>query len=94
MQHRHAVRMADAPEESSYSAPIVRFPLVLSVRRSEKREGRRPSLALNVLLMLLLVLACVIWEAVSSRNEAAQDLRHSAVTSPRAAAVTLALAQS
>ena len=86
MKHRGAARVADTLEESNYSASIVQFPPVLSVRRSEKREGGRPSLALNILLMLLLVLACVVWEAISSRDEAAHDGRHSAVTSPRAAA--------
>jgi hypothetical protein len=85
MKNRHAARVVHTPEEPTYSAAIVRFPLTLSVRRTETRESRRPSLALNIVLMLLLVLACVIWEAMTSRNDSTHDLRHNTVTSPRAA---------
>jgi hypothetical protein len=88
MTNRQTVRVAQRPEKSSYSAAIVRLPLTLSVRHHRKSDERRPSLALNILLVVLLVLACFVWEAMAARNEASQNLRHSTETSPRAAAAT------
>jgi hypothetical protein len=89
MTKHQTARVSDAPAIQTYAKPatIVRFPLVLSVRRSRIEERRRPSLALNILLFLVLVLACVIWEAMSARNETAQDVRHTPITSTRAAAL-------
>jgi hypothetical protein len=88
MTNRQTARVAQRPERSSYSAAIIRFPLALSVRRHRRGDERRPSLALNILLVVLLVLACFVWEAMAARNDASQNLRHSTVTSPRAAAAT------
>ncbi|HEX2113195.1 MAG TPA: hypothetical protein VHM01_02220 [Alphaproteobacteria bacterium] len=89
MTKHQTARVSDVPAIQTYAKPatIVRFPLVLSVRRSRFEERRRPSLALNILLLLALVLACVIWEATSERNEAAQDVRLTPITSTRAAAL-------
>jgi hypothetical protein len=86
MSSRQTARVTHTAEEPAQSASVIPFPLVLSVQRTEKRQVDRPSVALNILLMLLLVLACVIWEAMSSRHDAAHDMRPSPVTSPRAAA--------
>jgi hypothetical protein len=72
---------------TSRTATIVRFPFTLVVRPANADGRRRPSLALNILLIVLLVLACVIWEAMS-RKDSAQELNPSSViTSPRAAAL-------
>jgi hypothetical protein len=87
-QHQTA-RVSDAPAIQTFQtyakpATVVRFPLVLSVRRSRMEEDRRPSLALNILLFVALVLACVIWEAVSTRTDPIQDVRFTPITSTRA----------
>jgi hypothetical protein len=86
MANRQTARKIDpsATHESASPATIVRFPLVLSVLRTQGESRPRPSLALNVFLIVLLVLACVLWEAVSVRKEQAHDFWHSPVTSPRA----------
>lgn len=89
MSSRQTARVTRTGEEPAHSASVIPFPLGLSVRSTEKRQVDRPSLALNILLMLLLVLACVIWEAMSSRHGTAHDMRQSPVTSPRAAAVPI-----
>jgi hypothetical protein len=68
------------------SATIVRFPFTMTARPANGDGRQRPSLVLNILLILLLVLACVIWEAISSRRDHAHELHHSPVTSPLAAA--------
>jgi hypothetical protein len=85
MINRQTARLTQISGKSSYSAAIIRFPPALS-RRRHKGDERRPSLALNVFLVLLLVLACFVWEAMAAKNDAAQSLRQSAVTSPRAVA--------
>ena len=87
MTNRQTARVSEAPATQSYQAPatVVRFPLVLSVRRNRaERRAPRPSLALNIVLFVLLVVACVAWETMSARNDAAQDLRHTPITSSRA----------
>ena len=76
-----------APQIQTRSATVIRFPFTLTVRPVNAEGQRRPSIALNLLLVLLLVLACVLWETMSARQDAGQDLRRSPVTSPRAAAV-------
>ena len=88
-QHQTA-RVSDAPAIQTFQtyakpATVVRFPLVLSVRRSRmEEEARRPSLALNILLFVVLVLACVIWEAVSTQTDPIQDVRYTPITSTSA----------
>jgi hypothetical protein len=87
MTNRQTARVAEAPATQSYQAPatVVRFPLVLSVLRSgTERRAPRPSLALNIVLFVLLVVACVAWETMSTHNDAAQDVRHTPITSSRA----------
>jgi hypothetical protein len=87
MTKQQTARVSDAPATQTLAGPgtVVRFPLVLSVRRSRREERRRPSVALNFLLVVVLVLACVIWEAMSSSDHSAQDVRHTPITSSRAA---------
>jgi hypothetical protein len=87
--NRQTARIAEptAPQTSARSATVIRFPFTLTVRPINAEGRRRPSIALNILLVLLLVLACVLWETMSARHDSAQDLRRSPVTSPRAAAV-------
>lgn len=75
-----------AAQTTPRTATVVRVPFTLTARPANSDGRRRPSLALNILLIVLLVLACVAWEAVS-RKEAAQHLRHGAVTSPSATAL-------
>jgi hypothetical protein len=88
MTKHQTARVSDAPAAQTHAAPatVVRFPLVLSVRRSRRDERRRPSVAINLLLIVVLVLACVIWEAMSSSDHFAPDVRHTPITSSRAAA--------
>ena len=87
MTNRQTARVIEAPATRIYAAPatVVRFPLVLSVRRTQpQRRKPRPSLALNILLFVVLVAACVAWEAMSPRFDANQDLRFTPITSSRA----------
>jgi hypothetical protein len=86
--NRHTARVIEQParQTQTRSATVIRFPFTLTVRPVNAEGRRRPSIALNLLLALLLVLACVLWEAMSARQDTAQDLRRSPVTSPRAAA--------
>jgi hypothetical protein len=79
-----------APQSQTRSATVIRFPFTLTVRPVNAEGRRRPSIALNLLLVVLLVLACVLWEAMSARQDATQDLPRSPVTSPRAAAALVA----
>jgi hypothetical protein len=88
MTNRQTARVIQRSEKSSYSAAIVRFPLALSVRRYRQSDEGRPSLALNIFLVLLLAVACFVWEAMAARDGATHTLHHSAVTSPRAAVGT------
>jgi hypothetical protein len=83
MNQRARVIDPSARPIRSRTATVIRFPFVLTVRAAGE-ERRRPSLALNILMIVLLVLACVIWEALSVRHDSSQDLRHGPVTSPRA----------
>lgn len=89
MTKHQTARLTDAPATQTQAAPatVVRFPLVLSVRRSRADQRRRPSVALNVLLVAVLVLACVIWETMSSTEHSVQDVRHTPITSSRASAL-------
>jgi hypothetical protein len=75
-----------AAQDTSRTATVVRFPFTLTARPANGDGRRRPSLALNILLIVLLVLACVVWEAIA-RKEAAQNPHRSPMTSPRAAAL-------
>jgi hypothetical protein len=84
-QTARAIRQP-APQTETRSATVIRFPFTLTVRPVNAEGRRRPSIAFNLLLALLLVLACVLWEAMSARQDSAQDLRRSPVTSPRATA--------
>ena len=87
MTNLQAARVSETPATRIYAAPatVVRFPLVLSVRRSRPvRRKPRPSLALNILLFVVLAAACVAWEAMSPRYDATQDLRFTPITSSRA----------
>lgn len=84
--NQQTARKGEAPVSRHRSATIIRFPFTLTVHPSSSEGRKRPSLALNLLLVLLLVLACVLWETVSSRLKTAEDLRSSPVTAPRAAA--------
>ena len=86
MNRQRAPLDEPTPHTTPRSATIVRFPLTLIARPANSDGRRRPSLILNILLILLLVLACVVWEAISSRKDHVYELQHSAVTSPRAAA--------
>jgi hypothetical protein len=88
-RQRARLNEPSAARTNSRTATIIRFPFTLTARPANADGRRRPSLALNILLILLLVLACVVWEAMSRKNNA-QELGYSPVTSPRAAAVDAA----
>lgn len=80
--NRQRARLNEPPaaRTTSRTATIIHLPAAAPARRS-----RRPSLALNIVLIVLLVLACVVWEAISARKEHAHEPHGTPVTSPRAA---------
>lgn len=86
MNHRQAKRTTQTPQEPPATASIIRFPRGTLAKRTV-RDKNRPSLALNVVLVLLLVLACVIWEAMSGRTDSALAPRHSEMEAPASATV-------
>lgn len=90
--NQQTARKGEAPASRHRSATIIRFPFTLTLHPTSSEGRRRPSLALNLLLVLLLVLACALWETIASRLETAEDLRSSPVTAPRAAAAGAAAA--
>jgi hypothetical protein len=87
MKQRARLNEPPATQTNPRTATVVRFPLALTTRPAGRDGRRRPSLALNILLILLLVLACVVWEAISARKEHAHEPHGTPVTSPRAAAL-------
>lgn len=89
MTKQQTARLTDAPATQAQPTPatVVRFPLILSVRRPRAEARRRPSVALNILLIAVLVVACVIWETMSSTEQSVHDVRHTPITSSRASAL-------
>lgn len=84
--NRHAKRNTQTHQDQAATAAIIRFPRTISDQGS-RRGGDRPSLVLNILLVLLLVLACVVWEAMSERDAGDHKPRHSRVAAPSVAIV-------
>lgn len=62
-RQRARLKEPSAARTTSRTATVIRLPFALTGRPAGSDGRRRPSLALNILLIVLLVLACVIWEA-------------------------------
>jgi hypothetical protein len=86
-RQRARLNEPSAARTTSRTATIIRFPFALTAHPAGRDGWRRPSLALNIVLIVLLVLACVVWEAISARKEHAHEPHGTPVTSPRAAAL-------
>lgn len=87
MNYRQAKRTTRTLQERPATASIIRFPRGAHVQRIQGIQGiqgerHRPSLALNIALVLLLVLVCVIWEALSARIDNGPGPRHSQAEAP------------
>lgn len=65
-------------------AQIIPFPISFRAAVPAARESSSPNLGVNVVLALILLLACLLWEVMVIPSSALVDAGHTAVTSPRA----------
>jgi hypothetical protein len=85
-------RAPDAAMAQPAPAQIIPFPVAVraAAARTVDRplSGPGPSLGLNIVLALILMLACLLWEAMSASSASSlaplPDAGQTAVTSPRA----------
>jgi hypothetical protein len=77
-QHAAAVQLAPAQ--------IIPFPVPVrtKVRTAPGMPPSRPNLGVNIVLALILILACLLWEVMVIPSSTLVDAGHTAVTSPRA----------
>jgi hypothetical protein len=67
------------------AAPVLpAAPALPAVPAPASRHVVRPSVGVNVVLALILMLACLLWEVMSIPSSALVDAGHTAITSPRA----------
>jgi hypothetical protein len=84
------VLRADAAMAPPVPAQIIPFPVparavaVAPAPAVAPRTSVRPSLGVNIVLALILMLACLLWEVMSIPSSALVDAGHTAITSPRA----------
>ena len=80
VRERHAVLAPPVP------AKIIPFPAAARApaARPAVSQASPPSLGVHIALALILVLACLLWEAMSMPQGALVDAGQTTITSPRA----------
>ena len=80
IKEQHAAVVQLAP------AQVIPFPVPAraTVPAATGMPPSRPSLGVNIMLALILVLTCLLWEVMAIPSSALVDAGHTAVTSPRA----------
>jgi hypothetical protein len=80
IREQHAAVVQPAP------AQIIPFPVPArgTLPVATRMPPSRPSLGVNIMLALILALACLLWEMTSMPSNTLVDAGHTAVTSPRA----------
>ena len=80
IQERQLAVVQPAPAQIIPFPVPARAPVPVAVRMPPSR----PSLGVNIMLALILALACLLWEVMAIPSSALVDAGHTAVTSPRA----------
>lgn len=80
IREQHAAVARPAPAQIIPFPVPARGPLPVATRMPPSRH----SLGVNIMLALILVLACLLWEVMSIPSSTLVDAGHTAVTSPRA----------